>query len=65
MSVVTHSSQRLTSEVSSWVSSSAPIPCADVRMITPKFFGRMAPMICLRRLFSSLDLIFVLTETLS
>lgn len=59
------SSQHPMSVLSSLQSSAAPLPSADVRTITPKFFGFIDAMSCRRRSFSSVLLIFWDIEILS
>ena len=59
------SSHRFTNVFNSWSSSATRFPSEEVRTITLKFFGLMLWINCRKRARSSLDLIFVETETLS
>lgn len=59
------SSHRFTNVFNSWSSSATRLPSEEVRTITLKFFGLILWISCRKRARSSLDLIFVETETLS
>ena len=59
------SSQRFSNVFNSWSSSATRFPSEEVRTITLKFFGLILWMSWRRRARSSLDLIFVETDTLS
>ncbi len=56
--LATVSSQHLRRVCISWLSSATDFPSAEVRMITPKFFGRMLSTRWRRRSFSAVVLIF-------